>query len=490
MSSEPKSYSLEDLAEWDARIIPIVERFGLECYPQEFEICDHFEMLGYMAYSGMPSRYPHWSFGKSYEREKTMYDYGVGGLPYEMVINSNPCLAYLMRDNTPLLQILTIAHVYGHNDFFAQNFTFTSSIDARYTLEMFKNHASRIRSYLEDPSIGVERVEAVLDAAHALSLSRSRNLAIPALSHEEQAQRLWENAQPEDDENQEIHPAQQYEQPDLSKFPLHPEQNIVQFIARHGQFLSEWERDVLEIVDKEACYFIPQIETKIMNEGWASYWHHKILNELHLPESLHLEFLVRHNQVLRPTPGGLNPYHLGFIIWHDIERRWNEGETGREYTLDKTTRDVAGMDENDTPGRKKIFEIRRSDRDASFLRRFLTPDIMRELDLFQHEKRGKERVITKVSDEEHWQQVKNSLLSNVGMGSIPTILIKDADHGGSRILYMVHEHDGRDLQLEYAEQTLRHVYALWRRAVVLETTINGRRSLLRLVDNSLKIERM
>src|SRR5436305_396134 len=115
--------NLVDLEDWDKRIREIVERYGLKCYPQEFEICDHSEMIGYMAYSGMPSRYPHWSFGKSYEREKTLYDYGVGGLPYEMVINSCPCLGYLMRDNTDLLQILTIAHVYGHNDFFANNFT-------------------------------------------------------------------------------------------------------------------------------------------------------------------------------------------------------------------------------------------------------------------------------------------------------------------------------------------------------------------------------
>ena len=118
------SLSLRELQEWDDRIRVLVDRFGLQCYPQEFEICDHNEMLGYMAYSGMPSHYSHWSYGKNFERQKTMYDYGASGLPYEMVINTNPCIAYLMRDNTDLLQILTIAHVYGHNDFFANNFTF------------------------------------------------------------------------------------------------------------------------------------------------------------------------------------------------------------------------------------------------------------------------------------------------------------------------------------------------------------------------------
>lgn len=479
-----------ELEEWDKRIGEFVERLGLRCYPQEFEICDHFEMLGYMAYSGMPSRYPHWSYGKAYEREKTMYDYGVGGLPYEMVINSNPCLAYLMRDNTDLLQVLTIAHVYGHNDFFANNFTFTSSIDAKYTIEMFKNHATRVRSYIEDPSIGLVQVEKLLDAAHALSLQRSRNLAIKKLSPKEERLRLWERAQPKKDEFSNLHAPEEYHQPDLNKNPVHPEPNLLDFVAANNLYLAEWQRDLLQIVDQEARYFIPQIETKIMNEGWASYWHHKILSELELPSGYQVEFMVRHNQVLRPTPGGLNPYHLGYLLWHDIERRWNEGNTGEEYHGAKKKFDISSMNENDTPGRKKIFEVRESDRDASFLRRFLTEDLMREHDLFQHEKRGKERVITKVSDEESWKDVKETLIRNVGMGSIPVIMIHDADYGQRRALYLKHDHDGRDLQLEYAEKTLEHLQTVWGREVLLETLVNGRPSLLKLNGDALKIERI
>jgi len=243
-------------------------------------------------------------------------------------------------------------------------------------------------------------------------------------------------------------------------------------------------------VDKEAQYFIPQIETKIMNEGWASYWHYKILNELDLPQALHMEFLVRHNQVLRPTPGGLNPYHLGFVIWQDIERRWNEGNTGMEFTDSNPAEDIASMEENETPGRKKIFEIRKSDRDVSFLRRFLTEDIMRELDLFQHEKRGKERVVTKVSDQESWKTVKETMIKGVGMGSIPVMLIEDADFGKNRTLLINHEHDGRDLQLEHAERTLNHVNTLWGPGAVIQTTINGRKSHLKIVDESLKVDRI
>jgi stage V sporulation protein R len=484
------NFELEELQKWDDKIKVFVDKYKLNCYPQEFEICDHNEMLGYMAYSGMPSRYGHWSWGKSFERQKTMYDYGVSGLPYEMVINSNPCLAYLMRDNSLLLQILTMAHVYGHNDFFANNFTFTSGTKAQYTIEMFRNHSDRIASYMEDPSIGNEEVESVIDHAHALSYNCSRNLAIPKLTQAEQRRRAWEKAKPAPDPNWEIHPKKEFAPPDLNKVPLEPEEDILGFIAEYNPYLPEWKRDVLRIVESEAKYFMPQIETKIMNEGWASYWHFKILNELELPQGLHMEFLVKHNQVLRPHPGGLNPYHLGFVMWHDIERRWNAGETGMEWHHSDTPSPKDWADENDTPGRKKIFEIRESDRDASFLRRFLTPELMRELNLFQHEKRGKERIVTKVADDESWKDIKENLIKNTGTSGIPVIKVEDADFGKNRILQLKHYHDGRDLQLEYAEQTLRHLQGLWEREVVLETEVSGRRSLIRIAGDALKIERI
>ena len=280
------SFNVDELSKWDDRIRELVERYGLNCYPQEFEICDHNEMLGYMAYTGMPSHYPHWSYGKSFERQKTMYEYGVSGLPYEMVINSNPCLAYLMKDNTLLLQVLTIAHVYGHNDFFANNFTFTSGTAARHVLPRFKSHANRISSYMEDPSIGVELVESALDDAHAICYQRSRNLAIQRLSQDEQVGRAWERAQPAVDPWREIHPKQEYEAPNLSKIPAEPDENILQFIATYNPYLPEWKRDVIGIVDHQTQYFLPQMDTKIMNEGWASYWHHKILNELQRRECI------------------------------------------------------------------------------------------------------------------------------------------------------------------------------------------------------------
>ncbi len=185
-------YTIKQLEQWDNRITKIAKSQGLNYYPQEYEICNFEDMICYESYVGMPSHYPHWSYGKAYERKRTLYRYNLEGLPYEMVINSNPCIAYLMRENTLLLQILTMAHVYGHNDFFKNNRLFVEGTKADYTVNMFKVHADRIRSYTEDPTIGYEKVERILDAAHALKFHTSRFVGLKKLSEEEKRKRLLE----------------------------------------------------------------------------------------------------------------------------------------------------------------------------------------------------------------------------------------------------------------------------------------------------------
>jgi stage V sporulation protein R len=471
------SYDINELEAWNERIFAHAKGFGLDTYPQEFEICDHEQMLGYMAYSGMPSHYPHWSYGKNFEKLKTLYDYGVSGLPYEMVINSDPCLAYLMRDNSFLLNILTLAHVYAHNDFFKNNFTF-SSIRAEFTIETFKAHANRVRRYMEDPSIGLEKVERLLDAAHALALQCRRNLAIRKPTPAEQEERRLEESNPSPDPFQSIHRRAEYVPPDLTKTPLYPDEDILLFVRDHNPFLSDWEKDLLTIVHEETQYFIPQIDTKIMNEGWASLWHKRIMEELDLPQGMRLEFIVRHNQVLSPTIGGINPYYLGMMVWEDIEKRWNNPspEEEREYGR------------RNKGGREKIFEAREVERDTSFLRRYLTEDLIREMNLFEYEARGNERVISRVADKESWRGIKETLIHNVGMSSVPVIKIEDADYNSNRVLLVKHYHEGRDLQLEYAEKTLQHLHQLWKREVVLETIINEKKSLLCYTDDRLVIK--
>jgi len=205
-----------------------------------------------------------------------------------------------------------------------------------------------------------------------------------------------------------------------------------------------------------------------MNEGWASYWHKQILESLELPQELHLEFIVRHNQVVRPFPQGINPYHLGLRLWEDIRRRYD----------DPTEQEKAELGPDRPTGIEKMFEVRESDRDASFLRRHLTEDLMLELNMFEYQHQGIHRVVSNVADDEGWRAVKETLLKNIGMNTVPVIKVEDADFGSNHTLLLSHCHDGRDLQMEYAEKTLAYVYQLWQRDVALETSMDGKRCLL------------
>ncbi len=453
------SETVESLEYWDSKILELVDAYGLDCFPQEFELCDHHEMIAYTAYSGMPSHYPHWSYGKSYEKTKTLYDYGVSGLPYEMVINSDPALAYLMADNSLCLNVLTIAHVYGHNDFFKNNFTFDTT-RPEFAIGSFKAHAERVRAYVEDPSIGGAKVEHTLDAAHALSLQCSRNLAVRKLGREEQEQLHFEASLPREDPFRTLHAAQPHTPPDLHKVPLYPDENLLLFVRDNNPYLESWQRDLLTIVHEEAQYFIPQIETKIMNEGWASYWHYQIMTNLDSSDDMKVEFMIHHNQVIRPHQGSLNPYHVGFKIWQAI------------YS------DIEGPEPPDhskaTHGRAELFRVREIERDQSFLRRFLSRELMRELGLFEFTSRRGDVVVTEVADDDGWEKIKDALIHSVGTGSIPIVTVVDADHGGTRSLLLNHAFDGRELSLEYAEKTLMYVHRLWGREVVLDTVLAGK----------------
>jgi stage V sporulation protein R len=439
------SFSLQELREWSEKIEALVEENGLNPYPQEFEICDYEEMLNYETYLGMPSRYPHWSFGKAYERKKTYYRYNLSGLPYEMVINTNPCLAYLMKDNSLLLQILTIAHVYGHNDFFRNNRLFRDGTRAELVLEMFKSHARRVRSYISDPSIGYSKVEAVLDAAHALRLQCYRQVGQKSEDEQSQRARLLQQAIPSPSDHPLLENSKSPPMPDLHRIPLEPEEDILYFLMRYAP-LSEWEKDIVQMVREESAYFLPQIETKIMNEGWASFWHHRILNQLDLPQPLYMEFMVRHNQVLRPHEGGINPYHLGFAIFTDLAKRH-----GGEPDF--------------------IFKVREQERDASFIRRYLTGELCEELNLFAYNKKGnRDYVITEIADEEGWKQIRDTLAAEVGMGMIPNVRVMEVQNA-ERVLYLEHEWEGRELQIKYAHETLRHIARLWGGKVRLRTKV-------------------
>jgi stage V sporulation protein R len=407
------NYTLKDLESYNEKIESLAKEIGLEYYPQEFEIISFEDMLCYEAYVGMPAHYPHWSYGKSYEKLRTTYKYNLSGLPYEMVINSNPCIAYLMKDNTLLLQILTIAHVYGHNDFFKHNRLFKEYTNADLTLERFKNHAARIRTYIADPSIGYEQVEKILDAAHSIKLHCG---AFCKMNYDFQSKKIE-----------------------------YPYENVLDFLMRYGR-LEDWQKDIVHIVMEESRYFLPQIETKIMNEGWATFWHYNLLNKLELSQSMQLEFYKVHNNVICQRPGSLNPYYLGFKIWQRLYEKY-DGDF------------------------KKLAVIRETERDASFIRSYLDYDLSLESKLCEFEEEERYYIVSEVANDKGWKKIRNTLAENVGIGSIPIIQVQDIVKSED-CLILTHIYDGRELSLAYATETLKYIQTLWGGKVILKTTLS------------------
>ena len=425
-------WTVADLQKWDDKICRVGEDFGLDWFPIDYEIIDYQEMLGAMAYTGLPTHYRHWSYGKEYERTHTLYNMGQTGLPYEMIINSNPSIAYLMRENALYIHILTMAHCVGHSDFFKQNRMFAHT-DPNNIIGSFKSAAKYVRQLIEDPSIGIERVEKILDAAHSIKYQVPRFPGIKYKSRSElieiEKDRMAENPK---------------YKPDLTRVPLRPVYNLLRFIADHSKYLEDWERNLILIVEESSKYFIPQALTKIMNEGWACTIHQKIINELNLPDSLYLPFVKLHNQVIRPHLGQINPYHLGYKLFQKI------------------------IEEK---GFEEAMTIREVHNDITFLRFYMDEEFMRDNNYFSYsfDKSKQGSVVDDISDKEGWESVRDAMIKNVGLGRLPVVYVDEIEKDGT--LSLVHEHDGRDMELNYARKVFDFIETLWGDNVKLITMV-------------------
>ena len=425
-------WTVADLEKWDEKICRVGEDFGLDWFPIDYEIIDYAEMLGAMAYTGLPTHYRHWSFGKEYERTHTLYNMGQTGLPYEMIINSNPSIAYLMRENALYIHILTMSHCVGHSDFFKMNRMFAHT-DPDNIIDSFKSAGKYVRQLIEDPSIGIDKVERILDAAHSIKYQVPR---YPGIKYKTNAE-LIEIEKDKMDDNPKY-------QPNLSKVPLRPEYNMLRFIAEHSKHLDEWERNLILIVEESSKYFIPQALTKVMNEGWACTIHQKIINELNLPDSLYLPFVKLHNQVIRPHLGQLNPYHLGYTLFQKI------------------------IEEK---GFEEAMTIREVHNDITFLRFYTDEDFMREHNYFSYsfDKKQQASTVDDISDQEGWESVRDAMITNVGLNRVPVVFVDEIEKDNT--LAIVHEHDGRDLEMNYARKVFENIKILWGDEVKLITIV-------------------
>jgi stage V sporulation protein R len=430
-------WTLDELNHWDEKICEVGATFGLNWFDIDYEIIDYHEMISAMSYTGLPTHYRHWSFGKAYERTHTLYNAGASGLPYEMIINSNPSISYLMSENPMHIHILTMAHCIGHSDFFKNNRTFAQT-SPELVIPKFKAAAKYVKTLIEDPSIGIQEVEDILDASHAIKYQVPR---FPGIKRHSRSALKQIYAQKILDDN-----TGEYDDFDIHKIPLERDYNILSFIMEHSRNLTEWQRNLISIVEENSHYFIPQALTKIMNEGWAVLMHEKIVQELNLPDKYYIPFLKLHNQVVRPHLGRINPYHLGYNIFKRLE-----AQSGFEACL--LAREVHN--------------------DITFLRNYLDEEMCQALNLFSYSYKQKEdqSSIDETSDALGWEKVRDSLISNIGLNSIPVIYVEEMQKDHTLILR--HEHDGRDLDMKYARKVFDYIRDLWGDEINLFTVLEN-----------------
>ena len=462
--------------------------FGLDFYDTVFEVLDYDELSEIAALGGFPTRYPHWRFGMEYEQLSKGYRYGLQKI-YEMVINNDPCYAYLLRCNQRVDQKLVMAHVYGHNDFFKNNIWFGRT--NRKMMDETANHGNRIRSWMERH--GEDTVEEFIDSC--LSLENLIDIHSPFIKRRESKDR-YDFAPDEQDQaggtkfqskdymdSYMNPPAALKEEARLAEvdrqkakpFPEQPERDVLLFLLEHAP-LKPWQRDVLDIIRQEAYYFAPQGQTKIMNEGWASYWHSTIMTTRTLDPSELVDYADHHSGTMATQPGRLNPYKLGIELFRDIEERWDKGQFGPDYDACDDHDQRQRWDKGLGLGRKKIFEVRQIHNDVTFVDTFLTPEFCRRHKMFAF-KHNDQRETYEIESRE-FAKIKERLLFGLTNFGQPIIRVVEGNYRNRGEMYLRQEHFGLDLKLDHAQDTLRHLNRLWSRPVHLETTVDGRPTLL------------
>ena len=468
-----------ELSRLNREIERYAREYGLDFYETFFEVLDFEEMNMVAAYGGFPNRYPHWKFGMEYERLNKSYAYGLHKI-YEMVINNDPCYAYLLECNHLVDQKIVMAHVYGHCDFFKNNIWFSKS--NRKMMDSMANHATKIRKYIDKH--GLDVVEGFIDICLSIddlidhhSVFIERKFKQQELPEEPIVIRKIASSEYMDDF---INPREFMEQQRQKleeerqrrkRFPEEPQKDVLLFLTENAP-LANWQRDILWMIREEAYYFAPQAQTKIMNEGWATYWHAKIMTERALNDAEVIDFADHHSGTVAAHPGQINPYRLGFELWKDIEDRWNKGKFGKDYDECDDYGAKCEWDLRLGAGREKIFETRRVHNDITFIDAFFTEEFCHQHKFFTYAF-NPERGVYEIVDR-NWRSVKHKLLTSLTNFGQPFIYVNDGNFENRGELLLEHRHEGVDLRVDYAKETLTNLHSLWSRPVHLRTIVEGK----------------
>lgn len=484
MSLTPELLALRD------KIQGYAKGYGLDFFDVIFEVVDYEQINSLASLGGFPVRYPHWRFGMDYDQLSKGYQWGLQKI-YEMVINTNPSYAYLLSSNSTTDNKIVMAHVYGHVDFFKNNYWFSKT--NRKMLDTMANHAVRIRGFMD--RYGQDRVENFID--RCLSIE---NLIDPFLPFQPVKDKRKDPSGSGFEEPKAVAPGRlRSDRPYMEGFinpqefleeqkkklekqaqqskriPAEPQKDILAFLLEYAP-LEAWEHTVLDIVRDEAYYFVPQMQTKIMNEGWASYWHSKIMTEKALSDAEIIDFADSHAGTMAMSPGRINPYKIGLELFRDIEDRWNRGKFGKEYDECDDMRIKAQWDMKLGKGREKIFEVRRINNDVTFIDDYLTPEFVDRFKLYTYEFNRRTNQYEIVDRD--FKRVKEKLLFMLTNMGQPFIYVKDGNFQNKGELLLWHKHQGIDLDMKWARETLKNLSEVWRRPVNIETEIDGQKKLL------------
>ncbi len=473
----------EKLRQLNKEIRQRVLDYGLDFFEVIFEVLSFEEMNMVAAYDGFPVRYPHWRFGMEHERLKRSYAYGLHRI-YEMVINNDPCYAYLLDNNNLVDQKIVMAHVYAHSDFFRNNLWFTHT--NRKMLNEMANHGTRVRRHIDRQ--GATEVERFLDVCLSVA-----DLIDP---HSPAEEYTVEEEEDEGDKPIEvgrfkskgymdryINPPDYLEaerqrleeEREQQKVPPEPQRDILLFLLHHAP-LKGWQADILSIVREESYYFTPQRQTKIMNEGWATYWHSRTMTAGGILDPAEvIDYADHHSGTLGPRPGHVNPYKIGVELFRDIEERWDKGRFGKEYEECQDMTEKKNWDRKLGLGREKIFEVRKVYHDIGFIDTFLTKEFCLEQGLFVYKEVEEGNLNWYEITSRDYEQVKRALLFSLTNFGKPIIYVEDGNYRNRGELYLVHRHEGIDLDIAYAQDTLVNLCRLWGRPVHVETVVDEKK---------------
>ncbi|QDU95501.1 SpoVR family protein [Lignipirellula cremea] len=489
-----------ELAEIQVQMEGHAASYGLDFFPTIFEVVDHDQLNAVAAYGGFPTRYPHWRFGMEYAQLSKSYSYGLSKI-YELVINNNPCYAYLLASNGITDHKLVMAHVYGHCDFFKNNEWFRQT--NRKMIDEMANHGNRIRRYMD--RFGVEEVENFIDLC--LSIEDLIDIHAPFIRRRDATQKYDFRANTDEQRSPQpqrfqsksymdsfVNPpaalkkeAERLQEQDRQRegFPAEPTRDVMLFILENAP-LKPWQADVLAIIRDEAYYFAPQAQTKIMNEGWATYWHSTIMTRHGIEPNDLICYADHCAGTLAGSRTRLNPYKLGVELFRDIEDRWNRGCYGEDYERCDDMRAKQEWNTHAGLGREKIFEVRRIHNDLTFIDEFLTLEFCRRHQLFQfgfNDDSGYYEIESRKFDE-----VKQQLLFNLTNRGRPQISVVDGNFRNRGELLLEHTFVGVELKMSYAHDTLKNMYSLWGRPVSIRTVLDDTVTLLGFdgAENSLQ----